>query len=251
LNACDSAPDLYSGTAQNSRKSAVKDTKPNTVSICVLLARGDHVAGVLLERISYWSRYGKATIPDVEGHWCANNRRWWMREAYLSPGQLDRSIAKLVELGLIEKRQYPFAGRNVLHMRPNTLTSDILASAKTWGMALEVLAHAGIPTPKGLAEPGTQVMPSLPEMAEAWGKEHLTAEEVGKLALYRHEMNDDNEKTLPLIVWVVHHWVSFLAECKWANKNMKDAPATPSIAFFCDHFNVALSAAMKEVEEAA
>ena len=230
--------------------SSKKDTNPNTASICVLLARGDHAAGMLLDRINHWSRYGKATIPGVEGQWCANDRPWWMREACLSPGQLDRSFAKLAKLELVEKHQFPFAGRNVLHARPSDTTRDILASAKTWDMTLEVLTQMGIPIPAWLAEPGTQVVPSLQEMINVWGKENLTAQEVGKLAVYRQDMKsvagpdgekyDFSENTLPLIVWAIENWTHL---------STKDAPE-PSVAVFCDNWPKALNLAMKEVEEA-
>jgi hypothetical protein len=235
----------------------VKDTRPNTASICILLARGDHVAGVLLDRINFWSDKGKAEIPGTEGHWCANDRPWWMREAQLSLKQYNLAAAKLVKLGLIEKRQHPFAGRNILHLRPSDTTRDILASAKTWDMALEVLAHAGVPIPMWLAEQGTQVVPSMQEMIEVWGKESLTATEVGKLALYRQEMKcvstayekyDCSNIALPLIDWAVNNWTNFLTGCKAANKSTKDA-SKPSIAFFCEHANIALNVASQELKE--
>lgn len=212
------------------------------------------MAGVVLDRINHWSRYGKAKIPGVEGQWCANDRPWWMREACLSPGQLDRSIAKLAKLGLIEKRQSPFAGRNVLHMRPSASTKDILASATTWSMALEVLAHTSIPIPAWLSKSGTQIVPSLQDMIEAWGKESLTATEVGKLARYRQEMKsaewgqyDCSKITLPLIDWAINHWTNFLTACKAKGASTKDA-SKPSVAFFCDNFGVALNLAMLELE---
>jgi hypothetical protein len=238
----------------------VKDTNPNNVSICVLLARGDHAAGLLLDRINFWSDKGKAKIPGTEGHWCANDRPWWMREAQLSLRQYNLAAAKLVKLGLIEKRQYPFAGRNVLHVRPSTLTNDILASAKTWDMALEVLALAGVSTPAWLAEPGTQVAPSLQEMINAWGKESLAPPEIGKLAQFRQEMKcvstayekyDCSNIALPLIEWVVNNWTNFLTGCKAADiyHNTKGDPSEPSVAFFCEHALVALDLASQEHKE--
>jgi hypothetical protein len=240
--------------------SSKKNTNPNAVSICVLLARGDHVAGLLLYRINFWSRYGKATIKGVEGQWIANDRRWWMREAQLSLRQYNLAAAKLVKLGLIEKRQFPFAGRNVLYVRPSALTKDIFASATTWDMALEVLHHQGIPIPVWLPDQQAQVAPSLQEMINAWSsKESLAPMEVGKLARFRQEMQsvtgpdgeeyDCSHMTVPLIEWATKSWTNFLTGCKAANKSTKDA-SEPSIEFFCEHADIALNLAMKELKEA-
>ena len=227
----------------------MKDTNPNTLPLCILLARGDHVAGVLLDRIHHWSKHGTATIPDAEGHWVANDRHWWMREAQLSPKQYRSAAAKLVEFGLIEKRQYPFAGRNVVHMRPTALTGDILASAKTWDAALEILPHTDVPIPEWLT-PKTQVGASIQEMIDAWGEESLTAAEIGKLVGYRQDLkhvidpnggkHDWSEDTLPLIVWAVNNWGKI---------STKEAPK-PSVAFFCDNWGKVIIAIQQEANDA-
>jgi hypothetical protein len=224
---------------------AKTDTNPNRPSLCVLLARGDHVSGMLLDRICHWAQYGKATIKDVDGKWIANDRIWWMREAQLSPGQSDRSIAKLTNLGLIEKRQHPFAGRNIMHVRPSTLTKDIIASAKTWDMASEIMTKAGIPLPEWFAGAGTQIFPSLTEMLAAWGEE-VTPEEIGKLAVFhkdikavtKHDLcHDFTEIVLPLIKW---------AKANWEKISTKEAPK-PSLAHFCEGLYVkALDVTIKE-----
>jgi hypothetical protein len=168
------------------RKSVVKDTNPNTAAICVLLARGDHVAGILLDRVRHWGRYGKAKISGSQGEWIANDREWWMREAQLSAGQLDRSLAKLAKFELIERRQFKFAGRNIMHVRPSEFTADILAASKTWGAAAEILAQAKIPVPDDLAKLAA-IDPPLIKMLEAWGDE-VTAQDIGALAVFRQEM---------------------------------------------------------------
>lgn len=97
------------------------------------------MAGALLFAIVYWSQYGKAEIPGVEGFWYAKEREWWSREARLSPRQYDRAIAALASACRIEKRQWWFGGRNILHVRPSQLTRDFLDAAKTWEAAEELL----------------------------------------------------------------------------------------------------------------
>jgi hypothetical protein len=222
---------------------------PHRSTLCVILARGDHVSGMLLDRICYWARYGKATIPGVEGYGVAYDRPFWMREAQLSPGQFDRSIAKQAKLGIIEKRQYPFAGRNIMHVRPTALTRDIITASKTWDVVVEILPPAGIPIPDCIAD-HCQVTPSLDQMLEAFEVEKPTAEEIGKLAAYRQNMKavfspygkqDHSKNTLPLIYW---------AKANWAKFSTKNAPK-PSLAHFCDDlYPKALAEAMKELEAA-
>lgn len=90
-------------------------------------------------------------------------------------------------LRLIERDQRPFAGRNILHVRPSVLTRDFMTAATTWDVTVELLNHMGFPAPKHLAGHG-QVTPSMAQMQEAWGEDKLTAEEVGKVALYRLNM---------------------------------------------------------------
>jgi hypothetical protein len=107
-----------------------------------MLARGNHMAGVLLHSILYWSKYGSAKIPGEEGKWTAHDREWWSREACLSLRQYDRAISRLMTWGLVEKRQFWFAGRNILHVRPTTLTTDWIALASTWQAAEEFLDEA-------------------------------------------------------------------------------------------------------------
>jgi hypothetical protein len=161
---------------------------------------------MLLDKICYWAQYGKATLPGVEGYWVANDRPFWMREAQLSPGQFDRSIAKQAKFELIEKRQYPFAGRNIMHVRPTALTRDIITASKTWDVVAEILPPAGIPIPDCIAD-HCQVTPPLDQMLEAFDVDKPTPEEIGKLAAYRQNMKaiatpngeeNHTENTLPL-----------------------------------------------------
>lgn len=118
----------------------IKETNPNRLALCVMLAGGNHTAGALLERAVYWKQYGAAAIPNVEGKWIANPRLWWMREAHLSSAQYDRASAKLQDQGLIEKRQWWFGRRCILFLRPTLYTMNFLAASSTWQAAQELLA---------------------------------------------------------------------------------------------------------------
>jgi hypothetical protein len=119
----------------------MNETKPTRLSLCIMLARRNHMAGVLLERAVHWRQWSKATIPEVEGTWTANIREWWMQEAQLSYDQYDRASRLLATLGLIEKRQWWFAGRNMLFLRPTNKTLGFICSASTWKAAREYFAH--------------------------------------------------------------------------------------------------------------
>jgi hypothetical protein len=222
-----------------------KDTNPDSLALCIMLARGDHAAGTLLHKIKYWSQYGKAAIPGVEGKWCANDRPWWMREAQLTLKQYNRAAASLTKLNLIEKKQYPFAGANILHVRPSQTTLDFLAASQTWDVAFEVMACGGIPLP-AWAKPGV-VKPSLQEMIDVWNKEEsLTPQEVGELAVYRQGMKhvagkggeyDFTQYAIKFMTWAIENWAEFAGK-------IKDAPQEPQIGFFCDHCGVAANAVM-------
>jgi hypothetical protein len=102
-----------------------------------MLTGGEHMAGVLLERAVHWIQYARATIPGAEGKWIANMREWWMQEAQLSYDQFDRASRLLRKMGLIEKRQWWFARRNMLYLRPTQKTLDFIAAAQTWKGAQE------------------------------------------------------------------------------------------------------------------
>lgn len=221
------------------------ETNPSRPSLCVLLARGDHVAGFMLDRIAHWAQYGKAKIPDTEGAWVANDREWWMREAQLSEGQLDRSLANLCKRELIERQQARFAGRNIMHVRPSKLTADVLSSAKTWDAAAEIFAHAKIPAAT-LAKHGNVALP-LSVMIAAWGGE-VTPQETGALAVFRQHIKavtfagatyDFTNSAAQLIAW---------AKANWIEISTKEAPK-PSLAHFCDSlYSNALEATMTEME---
>ncbi len=209
-----------------------KPTNPNRLALCVLLARRDHVAAHLLDRICHWAQYGKATIPGFGGTWTANDHPWWRREAALSPDQLDRSLAKLDKFSLIEREQRKFAGVNILHVRPTGFTRLFLTAAKTWDVAAEILASEGIPAP-AFAEQAPTV--SLSDMLAAFEGDH-TAEDMARLAVYRQDMAtvtlaqgevDCSACALELILWAKEHWDK------------------PSIEHFCAKFTDALTEATK------
>jgi len=204
--------------------------KPSWASLCVLLARGDHVAGMLLERVASWASHGKATIKGVAGTWVANDREWWRREACLSLKQYNSAAARLIEFGLIEKRQHPFAGRSIVHMRPSKLTADILASAKTWSAAAEIFAEAKIPAPT-LADYGDIKMP-LSVLKEAWGGE-VTPQDVGALAVFREEMKGFEYQWTTYNLTMDAPKLLTWAKANWIEISTKEAPK-PSLAAFCD-----------------
>jgi hypothetical protein len=150
----------------------MKETKPNRLALCVMLTHGNHMAGALLERAVHWIPHARATIPGVEGEWIANVREWWMQEAQLSYDQFDRASRLVREMGLIEKRQWWFARRNMLYLRPTQKTLDFIAAAQTWKASrefyedycvdeevsdFEELADCNFAEPPGgeIAEPGS------------------------------------------------------------------------------------------------
>jgi hypothetical protein len=108
-----------------------------------MLARHNHQAGLLLLKIAYWARYGRAKIPNAEGYWVAHDSAWWARETCLSARQYDRAIAKLAAWGLIEKRQWWWGHRNILHVRPTSRTVNFLQAATTWEAAEQLLNSIG------------------------------------------------------------------------------------------------------------
>jgi hypothetical protein len=90
---------------------------PEKVTVCARLA-GDHQAGTLLYVIMQRYRYGKATLPGLEGRWSANLRKEWFKAAGLSDSQGDRALNTLDKRGLIERKHGPWAGNpNVLYVR--------------------------------------------------------------------------------------------------------------------------------------
>jgi hypothetical protein len=122
----------------------MQETKPNRLALCIMLTHRDHMAGVLLERAVHWIRHAKATIPGTEGEWIANVREWWMQEAQLSYDQFDRASRLLRRMKLIEKRQWWFARRNILYLRPTEKTLDFIAAAQTWKGAQEFYEDCSI-----------------------------------------------------------------------------------------------------------
>ena len=223
----------------------IDDTNPDPLALCVMLAQGDHAAGLLLYKIRHWAKYGKAEKPGVEGTWRANDKPWWMREARLSSGQYDRAIAKLKEYELVEKCQYWFGPRNIGYVRLSSKTRDFLTAATTWDVAFELLAQMGLLCSKGQAPAGTQIKPSLQEMMDAWGAPSLKPEEIGALAEFRQRMksityngasHDCNDSSVALIEWAVANW----GKAAWL-KYTDPVPKTPQIEFFSKNFGFAIA----------
>lgn len=144
------------------------DTNPHKDALCVMLAAGNHPAGLLLLKIVYWKKYSTAKIPKVEGFWTARDRAWWAREAQLSAGQCDRAFALLHRSGLIERRQWWFGHRNVLFVRPTWKTLNFLAGATTWDAAdflMQQLSY--IADTDHDAELGTNANPTSPGLVNS------------------------------------------------------------------------------------
>jgi hypothetical protein len=139
--------------------SSAKNTTPYKDALCIMLARDDHVAGFLLAKIVYWSRYGKARIPKYKGYWVAHKRDWWEREARLSVGQYNRASSRLAKWGLIEKTQWWFGRVNILYVRPTTMTNDFLAIATTWEAADEFLPDHTLESTPETADLGKANLP--------------------------------------------------------------------------------------------
>lgn len=142
----------------------IKETTPSRLALCIMLAKGNHLTGAFLYSIVYWSQYGRAKIPHADGYWVANTRIWWCREICLTLRQYDRAVAKLATWGLIEKRQWWFGRRNILYIRPTSLTKDFLASAKSWAAAkelvLEIIANTSDPMLSELSPSGKPGLPN-------------------------------------------------------------------------------------------
>lgn len=131
---------------------------PSCEAVCVRLANRCHASGLLLWRIVYWQRFAKITIPGKDGTWIANPRSWWMDDAQLTERQCDRSIAALTKLGLINRTQFWFGRRNILHVQLSAKTYELLKLLvdKSWP-EIEALLN----TP----EHATSGKPSLPKVA--------------------------------------------------------------------------------------
>lgn len=136
-----------------------KETNPSRLALCVMLTGGSHMLGAFLERAVYWSKYGNAKIPGVEGRWIANRRTWWMREVQLSSAQYDRASKRLLELNLVEKRQWWFSGRSILFLRPSATTLDFITASATWQAAYEFLENEN-DLASASAIPGSAVLPN-------------------------------------------------------------------------------------------
>jgi hypothetical protein len=139
-------------------------TNPSRGVLCIMLAGRNHMSGVFLASIIHWAKYGKAVIAGAPGYWVANRRKWWMKECCLTASQYDRTICKLEKLGLIERRQWWYGGKNILFLRPTEKTRSYIASAATWIAAEQFL---GYPSTGSALEFGGYEKPSLTEVASS------------------------------------------------------------------------------------
>jgi hypothetical protein len=86
-------------------------------------AQGDHVAGILLSQIVYWYLPSKRTdrtklrVKRDGVLWIAKGREDWYSETRITARQFDRASKILVELGIIEKKIFKFAGSPTVHIR--------------------------------------------------------------------------------------------------------------------------------------
>lgn len=90
--------------------------------ISIDMADGDILAGLMLDRLRFWSRPGKngqmKTRVVRDGHrWIAKGRDEWFDECRLTARQADNAREKLEALGLIETRRWDFGGTIKLHFR--------------------------------------------------------------------------------------------------------------------------------------
>jgi hypothetical protein len=91
----------------------VKQQNTKTTAGKCNLAAGSAVAGSLLFAILYWK-----PTRQIGGHWwIAKPRRQLMQESGFTLKQVKSGLPKLRSKRMIATRQYPFQGKNVLHIR--------------------------------------------------------------------------------------------------------------------------------------
>jgi hypothetical protein len=92
-------------------------------TVYVDVADGDIIAGLLLSQIVFWHLPNPLTDKTKlrvkkKGHlWLAKGRSDWYEECRISPRQFDRASKILVDLGIIEKKNFMFAGMKTVHVR--------------------------------------------------------------------------------------------------------------------------------------
>ena len=93
-------------------------------TIYIDIAKGDHVAGILLSQIVYWYlpsiSGGSKLRVERDGHmWIAKGRGDWYEETRITERQFDRAVKILEDLGIVFKKTYKFAGVPKAHVRLN------------------------------------------------------------------------------------------------------------------------------------
>jgi hypothetical protein len=91
-------------------------------TIYIDIAKGDHVAGVLLSQIVYWYlpsvNGGSKLRVERDGHlWIAKGRADWYEETRITARQFDRAVKILERAGIVVKETYKFAGVPKTHVR--------------------------------------------------------------------------------------------------------------------------------------
>src|ERR1700712_2725077 len=125
-----------------------------------MLAGEDHQSGVLLSRIVHWYQYAKIKIPNLPGVWVANDHDFWRKEGRLSRDQISRCLKHLHERCLIERTQFWFGRKSILHVRPSLTVTNFLAEATTWPAAEELFAslQTGLTEVSNSAVPGSAIL---------------------------------------------------------------------------------------------
>ena len=170
-------------------------TNPSRAVLCIMIAGHNHMAGVFLASIVHWAKYGRAVIPGAPGYWVANPRMWWMKECCLTASQYDRTICKLEKLGLIERRQWWFGGKNIHFLRSTEKTRSYIASATTWTAAEQFL---GYPNTGSALEFGENEEPSSTEVTSS--NDNIKSHEPGLVdeQISKHISNSlDNQTSKP------------------------------------------------------
>jgi hypothetical protein len=91
-------------------------------TIYIDIAKGDHVAGVLLSQIVYWHlpsiNGGSKLRIERNGHmWIAKGRADWYEETRITERQFDRAVKILEDVGVVVKATFKFAGVPKIHVR--------------------------------------------------------------------------------------------------------------------------------------
>lgn len=111
-------PTSKRGPAQSPRrrKKAKTKSKFRVLRIDYVDITGTIEGALILHQIEYWS--GKRGGVNREGHhWVAKANAAWWDEIRVPPRTAQRAVRQLRKLGLIETREWMFAGKKINHFR--------------------------------------------------------------------------------------------------------------------------------------